>query len=110
MAKTENVYEKISSIEKYLNQLFRTFEDAKECRRCNESCGDMFNNGYKKTLDRLHEIKNEIELLEKRYDQQEKITSLERDCAIIVKEEFFVEEAMEDELLDIGRNKDFFEN
>lgn len=110
MAKTENVYEKIANIEKYLNQISRTFEDAKECRRCNESCGDMFNNGYKKALERLNEIKNEITLLEKRYEQQEKITSLERDGAIMIKEEFFVEEAMEDEMLDIGKYRDFFEN
>lgn len=102
MSKDENVYEKIEYVQKYLNRVSKSFEDSHSCKKCSESCTDMFYNGYKKAiehLDNIHKELTELKLAEQERLDKEKISKLSSEKAIIINDEFFLDLPMEDEFI-----------
>lgn len=95
MMSNENVFDKIDYVKKYLQRMSKTFDDAEGCRKCNESCPDMFNNGYKNTVKKLDEMYELITELLKKNDAREKLEIEEE--VIKVPDEKFLEFPMEDE-------------
>lgn len=63
MKKDEDIFENINYIKNFLKQMSRSFEDAKTCRKCNESCGDIFYNSYKRTDQAINNVEESIEKL-----------------------------------------------
>ncbi len=57
----ENLFlEKTENIKKFLNRMDKSFENAKTCRKCYESCGDIFYNSYKNILRDLENLEKEV--------------------------------------------------
>ncbi len=75
--------ENIDTIAKFLKQLDRTFEDAKACRKCSESCGDIFYNGYKRSKNSLEALKTLIAELNEKVAELEDIEKEEKVTFII---------------------------
>ncbi len=53
--------ELVELLEFYLNIVNKSFLDAEGCKRCSESCCDIFNNNFKKMKNILNNITNEIQ-------------------------------------------------
>ncbi len=57
----ENLFlEKTENIKKFLTRMDKSFENAKTCRKCYESCGDIFYNSYKNVLKDLESLEKEV--------------------------------------------------
>ncbi len=52
--------EDFDTIKKFLKQMDKTFLDAKSCRSCRESCGDIFYNKYEKVYDLVVDIEEQF--------------------------------------------------
>ncbi len=55
-----SVFEKTENVKKFLGRMDKTFEGAKTCKKCYESCGDIFYNGYKTALRDIEKLEEEI--------------------------------------------------
>ncbi len=77
MNKNEEISEKIDYIKKFISQMEKSFDDAKTCRRCNESCGDIFYNGYGKTIVAIDFIENALTELFEELESESFVVQLE---------------------------------
>lgn len=84
-----SIYEHIFSIEKFLKQLDKTFIDAQDCRKCSESCGDIFYNGYKRIKQSLVEIEKSVNELD---DIIKNSKDLEKEQVLIIVPDEIVDE------------------
>lgn len=85
--------ENLKYIKRFISQMERTFDDAKTCRKCSESCGDIFYNSCENTKKAISFIENEISKsidFEKTLEKQveSKINVLE-DAQVTEEIEFF---------------------
>lgn len=76
MSKVDTMSEKAQYLKKFLEQLDRTFEDAKSCRKCRESCGDIFYNGSKKAFESLEYIIENIKEFEEMEQEELKLPTI----------------------------------
>lgn len=63
------ITEKILYIKRFINQMEKTFNDAKTCSRCNESCGDVFYNRHENVLQAINFIENETNQIFKEIEE-----------------------------------------
>ncbi len=59
-----NNKELVELVEFYLNLVNKAFSEAEGCKRCSESCCDIFNNNYCQIKNALSKISNEKKLNE----------------------------------------------
>ncbi len=55
-----STFEKTENIKKFLKRMDKSFDTAKGCSRCYESCGDIFYNGYKGAMRDLEKLEEEV--------------------------------------------------
>lgn len=93
MKNNQEIFDNINYIKKFFKQMNRSFEDAKTCRKCNESCGDIFYNSYEKVYKLVDDVENSVQKL---IAEIEKMESLENVVAPINTPQNFVLQSTED--------------
>ncbi len=79
-----SAFEKTENVKKFLRQLDKTFENAKTCSKCFESCGDIFYNGYKSALRDMEKLEEEVLKLNAKINSLMEIEAEEKKIVPIV--------------------------